>query len=133
VQSTNCTTDWPKDPKLGLDLTGIEIMPNSVKRNWVDFKKIEKNGWATNSFGRNADRVMHVSGDADHARATKEDGNRWINNNGQGYRRSTDSIERSGSALNYKMRIDDSKMDEDGIQTNFYECDYVLKSTNGNQ
>jgi hypothetical protein len=131
VTSHSCKNDWPRDPHLGEDLTGLEVSVDRVNSLRTEFQKISSHGYSTELLGQNADGVMQVSGDANSAQALKQSGTRWVNNNLRGLRATYNTIRKlPGGGFSYHMRWDDTKMTWTGIETNYYECEYNLEKIN---
>lgn len=129
VTSHVCHTDLKNDPHYGEDVTGFELGVNSGRADWVDLKVLNANGYGTDLLGQNAQGVMEVSGDANFAQALKQDGSRWINNNGRGLRQKINRISKTPSGFVFVRGWDDTTMRREGIETNFYSCEYTLEKT----
>lgn len=68
--------------------------------------------------------MMQISGDANSVQSLKQNGPRWVNNNGYGLRQTYNTIGKTaGGGFTYRMRFNDAKMTGTGIETNTYECE----------
>lgn len=128
VQSINCTTDWAKDPQLGIDLKGLEITLDSLS-NQIYVKSLVSGGFSTDGYYRNASgRATRFSGSPTTAIKVSEIGNHWFSiSNNHGYTRTTNQISTNGGLYTYKIRYDDYKTNGERANFNFYECNYDLR------
>lgn len=134
VTKVACKNDMNREQSPYDNLTTIELVPGSEKskdKNPKEMTMIKStaNSHFWESFVRNADgRPTFLSGSAGGANRTQFQGDSWYSNNG-GESKHTERLEKTDEGYKFKNRFDFKKTTEEGLKTNFTECEYLLRKT----